>query len=110
MRMIRVLTSGKQKLKQCVDYCLGVLVSENIRTLVDITMKRVRDIQLGKELNDELTVVSEFLNHWYCSNLESDEDPVHCTRRSLVRNGESETETVHEEFSYSCEAVSRFDG
>lgn len=49
-RLISLLTCGQQKMKHCVDYCLGVLLFENVRTLENITKDLVRDVRERTQL------------------------------------------------------------
>lgn len=39
VRMIAVLIDGKQRMKQCVDYCFGVLILEDIRKMEKIVTR-----------------------------------------------------------------------
>lgn len=79
MRIIALTTSGKQEIKKSVDYCLIVLVFENIRNLEYIVEKRVMDVRLRKELNLKLSAVGDYLKHGYKSHLDLDEDSAHKT-------------------------------
>lgn len=39
MKVIRIVTSGQDQMKQCIDYCFRVLLYENFRTVKYILEK-----------------------------------------------------------------------
>ena len=51
MRVIRTITSGKKPHKQCVNFCLIVLLFENMRNVEYIVGKPVTDVVKIKKLN-----------------------------------------------------------
>lgn len=80
MRIIAMVTSGQQGIKNNGDYCLGVPVFGNIRNLEYIVGKSVTNVILRKKLLLELGAVGDFSKHGYESHLDEDEDPAHnCT-------------------------------
>ena len=84
MRTISRITSGQMQLKTCIDYCFGVLLFENVRTLEFIVKSNVSDVLKQSQLVEQLTAVSDFLKHGYSTHLDTDSDFVHETRRALV--------------------------
>lgn len=84
MIMLRALTSGKQHMQQCVDYCLGVLVFENFRTLKGIINNCVDDMDKRKLLTKQVDAVSDYLKHGYLQHVDMDSDPAHASTPSLL--------------------------
>lgn len=77
MSMLRALTSGEQKMKSCIDYCLGVLVFENIRTLKGIITAFVPEVSKRKLLLKQAEAVADFLKHGYSHHVDCDTDQAH---------------------------------
>lgn len=84
MHTMGILTSGQQKMQQCVDYMVGVLVFENVRTLQYITSRSVEEVLVRTKLLDQLNAVSDFLKYSFEVQLDKDDEFAHGTRRSLV--------------------------
>lgn len=84
MDMVRVITSGRQKMKQCVAYFCEVLLFENIRTVNYIIDKLVNDVHIWDELKAQLEAVTDFLKHGYISHLDKGGYGAHDTISGLV--------------------------
>ena len=57
MLIINRITSGQQHQKQCVDYCLGVLLFENLRLLEYVVKRRCNQILEQKKLMDQIAAI-----------------------------------------------------
>lgn len=80
MILLSSLTSGVQKMKQCVDYCLAVLVFESFRTLKEIINKCITDIGSRKDLVKQVESVCDFLKYGYSLHIEMDNEVFHDSR------------------------------
>lgn len=75
---------------ECVDYCLGVLIFENVRKLKkivkELVKERVDDVEGRKKLVSQFEAVNDFLKHGYCRHIDTDGDCAQNSRRALVRH------------------------
>lgn len=65
MRIIRIITSGQTTMKSSVDYCMDILLFENIWTVQHIVSKRVVDVELKKKLDNKLKALMDYMKHGY---------------------------------------------
>lgn len=77
MNLLRALTTGEQHMTQCVNYFLGVFVSEIFRKMKGIVTTCVTDIEKRKQLLKDVEAVSAYLKHGYIHPLDKDLDPAH---------------------------------
>lgn len=88
MYIIGMFTSGQQGIKECVDYCLGVLVFDNFRKLkkivIYIVREQVDDVDERKKLTGQLTTVNDYLKHGFCHHINKDADGAHDSRCALI--------------------------
>lgn len=91
LRIIKRFTKGQQIMKNFVDYCLGVLVFENMRTLEYVVNELAMDLMERKKLISEIIAVSDYLKRGYHAHLDMEEDAAHDSCLALTR----ECETVH---------------
>lgn len=61
-----------------------MLLLENFRNLEYITTRRVSDMFISKNMEEELTVIYDLLNPGSSTHLESDEDPAQNTQMELL--------------------------
>ena len=66
LQLVRVLTSGDERLLTSVDYVKGILIHDNVMGLQKIIDDHLReDISLCKKITKELTVVGNYLKVQY---------------------------------------------
>lgn len=97
MQLLRKVTSGQQKMKHCIDYCVGVLLLENVRNLENVLNRCVPEGQKKKDLRKQCTAICEYLKHQYETHLNIDDDAAHNCERALIgyhRRGIAEVEVV----------------
>lgn len=63
MYVLSLLTSSQQSIIQCVNYCLWVLVFENVRNLKKVVKERMDDVEEREKMGSQLDAVSDFLKH-----------------------------------------------
>ena len=78
------LTFGQQRMKNCLDYNLGVLIFENVKKLESIVDKCVYDAKKKEELQKQITAISDFLKHDYMCKVKENGDSAFNARRALV--------------------------
>lgn len=84
MKVLRKVTSGQQRMKHSIDYCVGVLRLENIRSLESILKRYVFEGTLKKKMEKQLREIGDFMKHEYENHLDLDNDPAQNTKRALV--------------------------
>lgn len=84
MRIIRVITSGQTTMKSSVDYCMGILLFENIRSVQHIVSKRVQDVETKTRLENQLKALTDYMKHGYETHLDMDDRHVHNTRVAVM--------------------------
>ncbi len=101
------LTSGQAQMTKCVDYCLGVLIHENVKKLERVVNVCVKDVLKREQLQKEINAVTDYLKHDYVCELKEFGDPVSSTRRALVGYNDG-TENVERDISRSDNCLKAF--
>ena len=84
LRIATRLTSGQTRSKKCLDYCLGVLVFDNVHKLDRVLNSYIIDVQVREQLKKELDSVVEYLKHDYVTELRDYGDPATAMKPALV--------------------------
>lgn len=71
-------------MKSSVDYCMDILLFENIHTIRHIVYKGVDDVELKSRLENQMTALVEYMKHGYDSHLDEDDRNVQNTRIALM--------------------------
>lgn len=83
-QLLRRVTSGQQRMKHSIDYCVGVLLLENVRKMEDLVKLCVPEGSKKKDLQKQAVAVCNYLKNEYETHLDCDGDAAHDTRRALV--------------------------
>lgn len=76
-------------MKHCIDYCIRILLIENILTLEMVIKKCIGNVEQRKAMGKHLTAIGDYFKHEYETHIDTDEDPAHNSTRSLVGFGAS---------------------
>lgn len=84
MQLLRKVTSGQQKMKHCIDYCIGVLLLENIKNLESMVSRCVPEGETKKKLEKQCGAICDYFKHEYETHLNIDNDVAHNCQRALI--------------------------
>lgn len=74
IRLLRKLTSGQQRMKNSIDYCIGLILLENAMNLQSIVKRYIHEGAENKTLDNKCTAICDFLKHEYETHMDTDED------------------------------------
>ena len=93
--VIKLITSGEERLFTAVEYCTGILVNDPTQLLQRIIDDFTKDMVLHKKLTDHLELAKNFLKNQYLEHLKTvDGVPTHGLEYALDRCSSQDDRTA----------------